>query len=840
MIECKNCGYVNLGDSLYCEECGEKLEKESSCPSCGATIKARRKFCSKCGSRLDNLGMTIGDRNVIGGDVVSKKEETRIAGNATIIKNEDQTKRVEKCHVCGRMITLIQGFECPDCGGFTCKSCLDEKEGVCRSCANERKENREKRYKKAYLKASEDGVIDLAEEKELKNLQRELGLSDEDVRRIEGDRKGYQNGIATLTTYEKITLRKSEETAFDDGKYVEAKEKLEPIFLRHQNNEEVLRVYLPCLVMADSNEAKKVIRGINADVLIAKVSDAYMKIREKEYAEAEMVLKQAERIWPGNVLVDCTRIMYLCALSKTFSDKSFYEQAEEIAGELGECNDKLERSCKERAKASFREDSSVYRYDEKHCADNDIYRSFMNNIAFVNSEATVGIGRDYDFSSLKDAIDYIRSGGTIHIAPGVYREECLILSKRVVIKGCEDDIKKKHPSEIPIVVIGNNGSIIDGDVKIEGVLFTRNENLEFETLDKLYAQNPSGNDVASDEGGCFIKISSDAVMTNCALIGNGTESIEFTEGRAILEDSIVSMCRHVKCSGNSQPAIKECLISENSGDGVIVCDNSSPSLESCEIYNNRNGAGLFLYGKSAGTYKDCIIHDNKTEGKNYVGIGISGESNPTLENCEIFNHIGSGIFILGTAKGRINGCKVHDNGSNGIRVQDYADPSVESCEIYSNRNGAGLYLHGKSTGTYKDCIIHDNKTEGENYVGIAIFEESNPTLENCEIFNHIRVGIYIKGTAKGRINGCKVHDNGSNGIRVQDYASPLVTGCDIYDNNMSGIKLSKRTGGTCHSCKIFRNKGKGIEIEKGTTKFVTNNTIKDNEQDGLFDPIFSS
>ena len=28
MIKCSNCGYLNDDDSLFCEECGERLEKE--------------------------------------------------------------------------------------------------------------------------------------------------------------------------------------------------------------------------------------------------------------------------------------------------------------------------------------------------------------------------------------------------------------------------------------------------------------------------------------------------------------------------------------------------------------------------------------------------------------------------------------------------------------------------------------------------------------------------------------------------------------------------------------------------------------------------------------------
>ncbi len=49
-MNCSRCRTENLDDSLFCTECGEKLEK--ACGSCGAGSPPDSKFCRKCGAAI--------------------------------------------------------------------------------------------------------------------------------------------------------------------------------------------------------------------------------------------------------------------------------------------------------------------------------------------------------------------------------------------------------------------------------------------------------------------------------------------------------------------------------------------------------------------------------------------------------------------------------------------------------------------------------------------------------------------------------------------------------------------------------------------------------------------
>ena len=110
-MTCSNCGAEVADGMKFCFDCGTPVPQVKKCVSCGAELSLKMKFCPECGAKQDgsapkSSGFSMGDKNVIAGDVIGSKEETNISGNATIIKNEDQTKQVKKCHICGSFIPI--------------------------------------------------------------------------------------------------------------------------------------------------------------------------------------------------------------------------------------------------------------------------------------------------------------------------------------------------------------------------------------------------------------------------------------------------------------------------------------------------------------------------------------------------------------------------------------------------------------------------------------------------------------------------------------------------------------------------------------------------------------
>lgn len=143
-MNCPNCNEPIENGMRFCSNCGSEVPLEKKCIKCGISLSLNAKFCPSCGTNQEGNGSAtsfMGDKNVIAGDVVSNTNlNTTNNSNTTnttnnIINNTDETKQVQKCHVCGRHFQIIDGFECPKCHLPTCKDCYDIKNKCCSDCA---------------------------------------------------------------------------------------------------------------------------------------------------------------------------------------------------------------------------------------------------------------------------------------------------------------------------------------------------------------------------------------------------------------------------------------------------------------------------------------------------------------------------------------------------------------------------------------------------------------------------------------------------------------------------------------------------------------------------------
>ncbi|MCQ2573379.1 MAG: hypothetical protein MJ182_05755 [Treponema sp.] len=362
MKVCPKCG-TKYENGNFCENCETedgnpvRLEEQKiSCPQCGKLYSVGTKFCSDCGVKLgasapqNNAGISMGDKNVVAGDIIGKKEETNISGNATIIKNEDETKKTAKCHVCGRIVLRLEGYDCPVCGEFTCKNCYVPEIGKCTSCRDSSGNEKEEVYKQAVERILADGKIDMSERKELMSLQTQLGISSSRALELENivknnisSGKGINDENA-LGTFDKLTFENAQKLLYDEGKANDALNLIEPLYKKYSLNEDVLGVYLNSLVKVDSAKALSVIKTFQADVLCAKLTEIDIASENKNYSLVEEKLNQAEKFWADSVLLKCRKIEFYKNLTEVSGDTSYIMLAKELLDTCGKGTTKLEKS----------------------------------------------------------------------------------------------------------------------------------------------------------------------------------------------------------------------------------------------------------------------------------------------------------------------------------------------------------------------------------------------------------------------------------------------------------------------------------------------------------------
>lgn len=388
----------------FCENCENedgtpvKLEEEKvCCPQCGREYAVGTKFCSECGVRLGTAGagassgsgISMGDKNVISGDVIGHKETYNVSGNATIIKNEDETKKTAKCHICGSIVQKIHGYDCPDCGQFTCGDCFDKTHGVCNGCVEKKIRLYEENYKAKVIESlSDDNRIDAEEFKTLHELQERYGISDYRDMEIQDEVKANSRGRVEFTTFEKLNYEKAEVLFYEDGNVSEACKLLEPIYEAHRNDEKILDLYLPVLAEADSDEAKEIIASIKTDEMPAYLTAIRIAIKEKDLATAERKVLEAERIWPESSIVKCHKVLYRLALYREFKSDEWLNKAAELVQNLGEATSRVEFTWQVKMQYMVSEAMGevTIEFDKEVCKENQLHYGIMQSDPLLTFE----------------------------------------------------------------------------------------------------------------------------------------------------------------------------------------------------------------------------------------------------------------------------------------------------------------------------------------------------------------------------------------------------------------------------------------------------------------------
>ena len=396
-MKCSNCGAEIADGMKFCGDCGTPVPQEKKCISCGATIALKMKFCPECGanqsgetsskSKFNAAAFAMGDKNVIAGDVVGHQESTHVAGNATIIKNEDQSKQVKRCHVCGSLVLITDGFDCPECGEFTCSKCYDANENTCKPCAEKRKGANESQSLAAYtetLKAAlADGRINLEERKNLNALQKQLGISNDKAMQLERELKGEGDG-EIFTTAEKLELDKTRQDFYScNGNISAILKTAEGIWRTHPTNEQALSLYLPALAASGKgDEALKIIAELGADVLSGYITAIDIMLNKDDMTEAEKWLRKAEVVFSESNVLKCYQVYYYLKMYKKYNDFSFLEKATNANDSLKNVNGPLELSHQLRVMSllQIESDEEPPSYDKDFCKENNLYFRVVSNV----------------------------------------------------------------------------------------------------------------------------------------------------------------------------------------------------------------------------------------------------------------------------------------------------------------------------------------------------------------------------------------------------------------------------------------------------------------------------
>ena len=351
MIKCSNpnCAAEIEPGSRFCAHCGTPVPQDKECPKCGTRVALDANFCGGCGYNFNKSaqapsgGPSIGDKNVIAGDVVGSQENFRITGAANFIKNEDETKKVVTCSVCGKNVTIIQAVKCPECGKEVCPECYDSSRRLCRSCIREN----EKNYSQLLKDVLADGVISLDERSKLDETARRLGISDSRKRELEKavrSAETQKNKSSKLPLLAEIAFKNALELLYEEGNAAQAGAELGKLKIKFPENEEILTHYLYAAVRLDPDKAREDMRQYTFDSPGIDLARIDLALQKKDFYAAEDEIQSALSKWTDNLLIQYRQVNSLLIAFEKYPKKELLQQASTILESLQAPEGKIECS----------------------------------------------------------------------------------------------------------------------------------------------------------------------------------------------------------------------------------------------------------------------------------------------------------------------------------------------------------------------------------------------------------------------------------------------------------------------------------------------------------------
>lgn len=310
-----------------------------------------------------------------------------------------------------------------------------------------------------------------------------------------------------------------------------------------------------------------------------------------------------------------------------------------------------------------------------------------------------------------------------------------------------------------------------------------------------------------------------------------------TQGFIITDSStcILSNCQAVNCgsdgfqvggtSGNI--LINTCNGSNNDIHGLDIVGTSVDILvtESVFNYNNLNGINT---GPSSTSFSasNCTFSNNGQDGidfdsndnivsgciiSNNGRYGIQGNSQGTVNGCQIFNNVDNNINIEVDLRCVISGNAIYDGNSNGISISTSSNDNNIMANLIFNNAGSGVIIDATSVSN----LISSNRIQDNTVNGVTITASSS----NLVIGNHISgstIGISVSGVSdESNISNNIIINNSSDGINLNSDRC-VISGNRCASNGGDGCVI----GAGSTDCTIISNNfqnNTGVNLSDSST-----------------------
>jgi parallel beta-helix repeat protein len=301
-------------------------------------------------------------------------------------------------------------------------------------------------------------------------------------------------------------------------------------------------------------------------------------------------------------------------------------------------------------------------------------------------------------------------------------------------------------------------------------------------------------------------------------------------GQGIEETEIVSKAAdytvHVKVAGIFSA---EGITFRHEGSAfadAVEVEEGQVSFKNCRFsggvinpQGKQRGSGLRLREAATGVVQDCVTE------KNFTGFWILAEEATLERNLSTGNKAGMAFGASSKALARNN--QVEKNDYNGIVLSGESNPTVEDNTSLNNGNNGFIFVDQVKG------IVRRNICESNKYNGMFVGTEAAPVLEDnlCNKNGEFGLLFYKNAGGEARHNQCS--ENKATGIGVQGEAHPLLEGNLCNQNAIYGIIIAEKAKVEARKNQCNENKKSGILVTDSAQATLEENTCSKNGRFGI-------
>ena len=325
---------------------------------------------------------------------------------------------------------------------------------------------------------------------------------------------------------------------------------------------------------------------------------------------------------------------------------------------------------------------------------------------------------------------------------------------------------------------------------------------------------------------CEINDCNNLIFQNCLFKEFDTSSIQITKNNSCeFIECTFSLNKHsgIEIEGEtSKPKFYKCNFENNSNHGIGIYKNSNPILEECNIYLHDNFG--IIFNNSNGNISKCNIYNNKSG-----AIDMRNNSNVNI-NETLFNSNGNTVIQIhqqGTSC-KLNNCKI-ENQIDGGGIVILNGGSLEILNsLMNNFKGAFIEIRNNSK-----CLINNsNFSNALKSPIIQIQGNSDLILENSKLENCSKIALFIGPTSNVIINNSIIKDTIECGVSISNNSKVQINNSIFENNGQFGI-FSYSKDLIIENNKIINCTKCGIIVPKDTEINEINNLFENIGQNNL-------